>query len=488
MWNKGDFEAIVGSGSVVDDAELLKSFSEDHSYCSPKVPVLVVRPKTAEQVRKIIKLANRVKVPLVPVSSGPPRFRGDSVPSVDGAVMLDLSEMNEIMWINRRNRVALVQPGVTFSRLEKDLEAEGMRCMIPLLPRSSKSVVGAFMEREPFTVPKYAWDMSDPVASSEMILGDGFLTRTGGGAGPKRTLEGQREVGGAQKLPFSPMFMDVKRMAQGTQGSYAVCSWMALRCELLPEHEKVYFAVGDNPDKLIEASYRFMYLRLTDEMYILNGLNLACMLGKDAVEIESLRKKLPPWIMVSSIGGYGELPGEQFEYKDADLNDEAKKLGIELEAEVGGFSESDYRKKVIRKVSGEPYWKLRLTGDAREVFFLTSLSSAPEFIGAARETAEDTGFDPEAIGVYMQMVIQGTACHLEFDLFGKQNDPVMEKFYKSLSGKVYEMGGYYSRPYGEWADLVYPDAETFVKCARGLKEIFDPKSILNPEKLCFKEM
>ncbi|MBN1289274.1 MAG: FAD-binding oxidoreductase [Actinobacteria bacterium] len=488
MWSKGDFEAIVGPGSVVDDAEVRKSYSEDHSYSPPKVPALVVRPKTPEHIRSVIRLANKERVPLVPVSSGPPRFRGDSVPSVEGAVVLDMSGMKEIMWVNRRNRVALVQPGVTFAELERELEKEGLRCMIPLLPRSTKSIVGAFMEREPFTVPKYAWDMADPIASSEMILGDGFITRTGGAAGPKRTLEGQREVGGAQKLPFSPMFMDIRRMVQGTQGSYAVCSWMALRCELLPEYEKVYFVAADKPDKLIDASYRFMYLRLTDEMYILDGLNMACMMGKDAGEIEGLRKKLPPWIMVLSVGGYGELPKEQFEYKNADLADEAEKLGIKLQMEAGGVTESEYRDKVIRKVSGEPYWKLRLKGDARELFFLTSLSRAPEFIETAVKTAESTGFDPAAIGVYMQMVIQGTACHLEFDLFGKQGDPVMEKFYSELSGKVFEMGGYYSRPYGEWADLVYPEAETFVKCARGLKEIFDPESILNPEKLCFKEM
>ncbi|MBN1288312.1 MAG: FAD-binding oxidoreductase [Actinobacteria bacterium] len=489
MLNNKDFEAIVGKGSVTNDTEVLGEFSRDHSYEIPRTPALVVRPENTEQIRSIVKLANKKNYPLVPVSSGPPRFRGDSVPAVDKAVALDLSGMKEIMWVNRRNRVALVQPGVTFRELETELESQGLRCMIPLLPRSTKSIVGSFMEREPTTMPKYSWDLGDPIASSEMILGDGYLTRTGGAAGPAGTLEAQRKVGGAHKLPFSPMFMDVKRIAQGSQGSFAICTWMALRCELLPEHERVYFAGADRPDKLIEAAYRFIYLRLTDEMYILNSLNFACMLESDPLKIEELRRRLPYWILVLSIGGYGELARDQFECKEGDLIDEASELGVELKEELGGINESEYRDRVVRKVSGEPYWKLRYKGDAREIFFLTSLSRVPEFCEAARSTAEDYGFDPANLGVYVQQVIQGTACHLEFDLYAPTEETAaMQAFYTGLSKKFFEMGGYYSRPYGVWADLVYPHAETFVKYARGLKRIFDPNTVMNPEKLCFKEM
>jgi len=50
------------------------------------------------------------------------------------------------------------------------------------------------------------------------------------------------------------------------------------------------------------------------------------------------------------------------------------------------------------------------------------------------------------------------------------------------------MGGFFSRPYGVWADIVYQDCDTFVKYARGMKRIFDPDLIMNPEKVCFKEM
>ncbi len=489
MVNKNDFIDILGTQSVSDDSEILEGFSKDHSFVPPKKPALVVAPKTPDEIIDLVKMANRKSAKLVPISSGSPRFRGDSVPGVDDAVIVDLSNMKKIMWINRRNRVALVEPGVTFDELSRELDKQGLRCMMPLLPRSNKSIVGAFMEREPFTTPKYAWDLGDPIASSELILGDGYKMRTGGAAGPAPTLEDQRKIGGAHKLPLSPSSMDLRRIAQGSQGSFAICSWLALRCELLPEHEKVYFAGSDDLESLINASYRFMYLRLTDEQYILNSLNFACLLEKEPDKIEALRKKLPQWILVLSIGGYGELAKDQFDYKDGDILDEAKELSIELQTEIGGIDESQYRKTIVRKVSDDPYWKMRKRGDCREIFFLSSLSKAPEFVKAAQEIADKNGFNSADMGAYFQMVIQGTTCHMEFDIYTSPEDTgKIETFYLDLSKKIFEMGGYFSRPYGAWADLIYPHSDTFVKYARGLKRIFDPNLIMNPEKLCFKEM
>ncbi len=485
---KRELKKILGSKNVVEDLSVLSEYSSDHSYVPSRMPQLLVRPKNADEVIRLVKLAGEKKLKLVPVSSGPPRFRGDTVPAVEDAIIVDLSRMNQVEWVNRRNRVAVVEPGVTFDQLEMELERVGLRCMFPLLPRSSKSVVGAFMEREPFTVPKYAWDLGDPIASSELILGDGYRMRTGGGAGPGKTLEDQRKVGGAQKLPLSPLTMDVRRIAQGSQGSYAICTWLSLRCELLPEYEKVFFVGSDDLEKLTEASYRLMYLRLMDEKYILNSLNFASLLEKDPSRIDELQEKLPRWIMVTSIGGYGDLSAEQFDYKVSDAHEELDKLGLKFLEEIAGIGESVYRKKVLRKVSEDPYWKTRYKGDFREIFFLTSLSRTPEFIGVARETALDNGFDPSQVGVYLQMVMQGTACHCEFDLFTTpEGAPSMEKFYNELSEKIFEMGGYYSRPYGIWSDLIYPHSELFVKYARGLKEIFDPHNVMNPGKLCFKE-
>ena len=80
-------------------------------------PASLVKPKTAADVQKILKFANETKTPLVPVSSGPPHFRGDTVPSVGGAVIVDLSGMKKIMFVDRAGAWPWCEPGVTFGEL-----------------------------------------------------------------------------------------------------------------------------------------------------------------------------------------------------------------------------------------------------------------------------------------------------------------------------------------------------------------------------------
>ncbi|MBN1289028.1 MAG: FAD-binding oxidoreductase [Actinobacteria bacterium] len=486
LLDKTVLEDVAGKENVVTDPDLLEEYSRDSSFAAPRVPVSVIRPGSTGDIEKIMKAIRKSGVKVIPVSSGPPHFRGDTVPSVDNAAILDLSGLDEIEWINRRNRVACVYPGVTYAQLEAELEREGLRCMMPLLPRTTKSVVAACMEREPFTVPKYSWDLGDPVASSELTFGNGDTLRTGGGAGPG-TLEQQRAALGAHKLPFGPLLIDPRKISQGSQGSISICSWLAIRCELLPEKEALYFTGAEKLEDLVELLYRELYLKLVDEQYILNSLAFASLLETDAKAIDQLRSKLPNWILVTSVGGYGKMAGEQFDWKDADLKDEAGRLGVKLETGIGGITADDYMEKVVRK-SADPWWKIRYRGDVRELMFMTSATKTPEFTDKVMSMALKQKFDTQAIGVYIQMLQQGKSCQVSFD-FQADADTLsgFQKTYTNIAAALFSEGAFYSRPYGPLADIVYShgDYQSFVKYARGLKEIFDPEGVLNPGKLCF---
>ena len=109
---------IVGKGNVLDELEILKAYSQDQSSVLPIKPSFVVNPKNAHEVEEIVMWANQTRTPLIPVSSGPPRFHGDTVPSTAEAVIVNVSGMKEIIRIDRRNRIVLIEPGVTFSQLQ----------------------------------------------------------------------------------------------------------------------------------------------------------------------------------------------------------------------------------------------------------------------------------------------------------------------------------------------------------------------------------
>src|SRR4030042_3802694 len=114
MIDKKQLAKIVSAGNVSDDEADLAGYAGDMSFVGRIKPDYIVKPRSAADVEKMVNLAREEKVPLVPVSSGPPHFRGDTVPSVGGAVIFDLGRMKKVIRVDSINRVAIVEPGVTF--------------------------------------------------------------------------------------------------------------------------------------------------------------------------------------------------------------------------------------------------------------------------------------------------------------------------------------------------------------------------------------
>jgi len=176
---------ICGTKNVSNEASTLKSYSSDLSYVEEKAPICVIWPSNAKEIEKIVKLANNLNFSIIPISSSAgPRLHGDTIPKKDNCVVLDLSKMKKIIKIDKKNRVMMVEPGVTFGEIIPILEKKGLKINIPLHPRISKSVLASALEREPVTIPKYMWDSSDPLLCTEVIFGTGDLFRTGTAGGP----------------------------------------------------------------------------------------------------------------------------------------------------------------------------------------------------------------------------------------------------------------------------------------------------------------
>ena len=88
-------EAIVGKKNVLDDEATLSTFSRDMSLHQPRMPSFVVRPGSTGEVQKLVKLANKHLVPLIPISSGV-HFHGETIPE-QGGIAVDLRRMDRIL-------------------------------------------------------------------------------------------------------------------------------------------------------------------------------------------------------------------------------------------------------------------------------------------------------------------------------------------------------------------------------------------------------
>ena len=486
MSESGELGKIVGSKNVFEDSETLEGFSRDLSFVSKVRPKCAVKPENAEQVKKIVQWANETLTPLVPVSSGPPHFRGDSVPSVGGAVIVDLSRMKKILRIDPQNRVAMVEPGVTFSELQAELNKVGLCSYMPLCPRRSKSVIGSMLEREPITMPAHHWDATDPMLCAEIVFGTGDILRGGEEAGPD-TIEEQWEIGKAQMTPMGLSQFNEHRLLSGAQGTIGIVTWSTLKCRLISKLNQTFLIPSENIEPLIELSYRLMRIRLGDHCFILNGLNLACLLAGTNQRIKELRADLPPWVLVVSFEGYGELPEEKVQYQEADFRDMARSCQLEPVNTIPGASAEELS-GLLSLPSDEPYWKLRYKGGCYDIFFLTTFDKAPEFISATSAMVRSNHHPIEDLGVYIQPLVQGTSCHIEFNLYtdpSKQNELSRAKWLVNEGSRdLAKKGGFFSRPYGAWVDFAYDGAAETIVMQRKVKNIFDPNGIMNPAKLC----
>jgi len=80
MIEKEKLVNLVGASNVVADKAGLAKYSQDISFVNPVKPACLVKPRNAEEIKQLVKLANETLTPLVPVSSGDPHFRGDTIP------------------------------------------------------------------------------------------------------------------------------------------------------------------------------------------------------------------------------------------------------------------------------------------------------------------------------------------------------------------------------------------------------------------------
>ncbi|HEX7475650.1 MAG TPA: FAD-binding oxidoreductase [Dehalococcoidales bacterium] len=478
---------IVGKENVLSSVETLKEYAADRSFAPAKMPAWVVKPANAEELQGVVKWANEKHAPLVPVSSGSPHFRGDTVPGVEGAVIVDLRRMNKIIRVNRANRVAIVEPGVTFGELQSELAKESMSAYLPLAPRSTKSVLSSILEREPITMPGLHFDSTDPMLCAEIVFGTGDKMRTGEASGPD-TLEQQWEIGKAQISPFGPTQMDPQRLVSGAQGTIGIVTWISLKTRFLSALSRNFLVSSATLEPLIDLSYKLTRIRFTGNIFILNGLNLACLLRRTPKDIVAVGDKLPPWIMFVSCEGYGPLPEEKVQYLEADLKELAGSFGLKTETAIGGVKAEEVA-SLLARPSPEPYWKLRLKGGFAEVFFLTTQGETPEFARIMTETAQQEGYPTKNIGVYIQPVAQGTSCHCEFDFYyDPANLAEAEKtrqFVDKAANRMEARGAFFSRPYCGLVDAAYRRSGDTADMQKKVKGIFDPNGILNPGKLCF---
>lgn len=190
-----DLRGLLGPDFVkVNDIELVDGdyhavpLSHDSYHIldpDDMVPSAVCWPGNTEQVSKVVKWANKHKIPIWPISIGRNLGYGGSAPRVRGSVILDLGRrMNRVLDVSVDNAACLVEPGVQYLALYEHLQNIGVgnKLWIDVPDLPGGSVMGNALDRGIGYTPH--GDHWAQHCGLEVVLPDGDIVRTGMGAMP----------------------------------------------------------------------------------------------------------------------------------------------------------------------------------------------------------------------------------------------------------------------------------------------------------------
>jgi 4-cresol dehydrogenase (hydroxylating) len=182
-----DFARALQAFAAVVGPEWLFTSDEDRlSYLDPMAigdplehePSGALAPQSVEEIQGILRIANRYRIPLWPVSMGKNFAYGTAAPRMRGTMVLDLKRLNRVLEVNEELAYAVVEPGVSFFDFHRRLA--GTKLWMSGPAHSWGSVIGNALEHGVgYTV--YGVH-AEAICGMEVVLANGEVVRTGMGA------------------------------------------------------------------------------------------------------------------------------------------------------------------------------------------------------------------------------------------------------------------------------------------------------------------
>ena len=117
------------------------------------------------------------------------------------------------------------------------------------------------------------------------------------------------------------------------------------------------------------------------------------------------------------------------------------------------------------------------------------MENAPGFYKSIIEVVGKSNYAIDDLGIYLQPLENGRACHFEFTFYYDPDDrsrcQAMQELYKTTTERLLDMGAYFNRPYGPIAEMAYRRNGDYAATLKRVKKLFDPNYVLNPGNLCY---
>jgi 4-cresol dehydrogenase (hydroxylating) len=232
-----EWSALLGQEHVIVGQAELRDAETATFQTAQRVPA-IVRPGNRDEVREVLRIANRRRVPVYPVSGGRNWGYGSKVPAADGCVLLDLARMNRILDFSEDLAYVTVEPGVTQGQLYEFLRGRKSGLWMDATGSSpGASMIGNTIERG-FGHTPYG-DHFAYVCGMEVVLPTGEIVETG------FSRFRRARTGGLHRWGVGP-YVD----GLFTQSNLGVVTRMSFWLMPAPEYFQAYFFRADREESL----------------------------------------------------------------------------------------------------------------------------------------------------------------------------------------------------------------------------------------------
>ncbi len=444
---------ISGKLYVTREKEELLCYSYDATGAS-FLPDAIIFPGSENEVARILRLASKEKLIVVPRGAGS-GMTGGSVPVKGGLVMVT-SRMNKIFDIDENNFLVRVQPGVIVSDIHKTVEEKGL-----------------------FYPP-------DPASSSVCTIGGNIGECAGGPRAVKYGVTRDYVLGLRAVLPSGEIIQtgvstakgvagyDLTRLIVGSEGTLAVVTEITLKLLRKPETIKTMAVFFDSLQKAAKTVSRIMKEATVPRC--VEYLDEACL---DLVK-DSLSFDLPEGIKAMLIL---ELDGDiNSVEKDAE---NIKKLCFFYDAlDVLVAKDQTEAQKLwdARKALSPVLYKIATNKINEDI--VVPIDKIPDMVKVIQEIQRTSGLKVVSFGHAGDGNIH---CNIMYNKTDKNESERAEKAVDELFNATLSLGGTITGEHGVgMTKLKYLPREigaTQIELMKGIKKVFDPQNILNPGKI-----
>ncbi len=237
---------IFGKGRVSKDQVDRLSYSRDlwpkltlglRRGELPFAPSFIVWPETTDDVSRLLELANKASIPIIPFGGGS-GVCGGAVP-VTGGVVLDMKRMNSILSVDPISMTVTAQPGIIGQHLESALNLKGFTMGHFPSSITCSSLGGYIAARSAGQCSSRYGKIEDMVVCLEAVLPNGRIVRT-------------------KKTPRSATGPDFNQLICGSEGTLGVITEATMAIHPLPEVRMLRGILWNSVEKGLEAIRSFM--------------------------------------------------------------------------------------------------------------------------------------------------------------------------------------------------------------------------------------